>query len=111
MALEKIIKKKIVNEYQPRNLSLFVSLGQTHDVRKSYLQERFFRKVQNYSYKVDNDLLGDFDVGILRLETPFVLGNETNIYPACLLSGTRFLSKGVRLLQGDSLVRNSNAEC
>ena len=66
-----------------RNVSLFVSVG--HDVRTSFLSPDHFRRVKNYTFVSWGDF-GDF--GILQLESPFVLGNETGIYPACLLNRT-----------------------
>lgn len=93
-----------MKDLQARNVSVIVSLGQTHDVRKSLLQEGFFRKMQNYSYLLskspDPDAPLEYDVGVIRLETPFDLGPKTNIYPACLLNRTDFLSNGTRLLLG-----------
>ena len=91
----------LVEQYQARNVSMFVSLGQTHDVRRIYLQEGF-RSVQNYSYNFTQLYSSDFDIGIVRLETPIILGDtvssrvssRTVLIERCLM--TCFLSNVAR---------------
>lgn len=75
-----------------------MSIGLDHDLEKTYMDTNYTRVVSNYtSGKSINE-----DIAVLQLESPFVLGNETNIYPACLLTALGGLRKYAKLLQGKS---------
>ena len=79
-----------------RYVSHFVAIG--HDIRTSILSPDHSRKVKNFT---NQQILNyAYDIGVLELEKPFILGNQTSIFPACLLNGTGLLKPGHRLLQG-----------
>lgn len=86
-----------------RNVTIWVSI-ESH-VRQEQIdanyERKYVRKVQNYTYHSHPN---SNDIGILQLQTSFVLGEETDIYPACLLNQTKFKTKpDLRFLAGSYL--------
>ena len=84
------------DKFKVKDVSHFVSIG--HDIPTSILSPDHSREVKNFTFQ----FVDVYDIGVLELERPFILGNQTNIFPACLLSGTGLLRPGHRLLQGFS---------
>lgn len=62
-----------------------VAIG-NHDITDMYTNESMHSVVEWYDRHPSfyNTSIG-YDIGLIRVKTPFELGPRTNIYPACLL--------------------------